>query len=64
MTLPNTRSPTPSPPFIFSPPLLDAATDGDFDNLPHVDYDLHPLKVGCLEHYIEPDDNNKRFRVS
>lgn len=31
---------------------------------PHVDYNLHPLKVASLEHYIEQPDGAERFRVS
>ncbi|SFS19677.1 hypothetical protein SAMN05216570_4091 [Dyella sp. OK004] len=31
---------------------------------PHVDYNLHPLKVASLEHYIEQPDGAERFHVS
>lgn len=31
---------------------------------PHVDYNLHPLKVASLEHYIEQPEGAERFRVS
>lgn len=29
----------------------------------HLDYDLTPLEVGGLSHYIEPPSGNDRFRV-
>ena len=38
-----------------APPLLDTA---------HVDYNLHPLKVAGLDHFIEQPDGNERFRIS
>ncbi|MGO4703830.1 hypothetical protein [Dyella sp. 2RAB6] len=38
-----------------APPLLDIA---------HVDYNLHPLKVTGLDHFIEQPDGNERFRIS
>ncbi|MFC4764504.1 hypothetical protein [Dyella koreensis] len=31
---------------------------------PHVDYNLHPLKVASLEHYIDQPEGAERFRVS
>jgi len=31
---------------------------------PHVDYNLHPLKVASLEHYVEQPDGVERFRIS
>ncbi len=30
----------------------------------HVDYNLQPLKVASLDHYIEPPAGDVRFRVS
>jgi len=38
-----------------APQLLDIA---------HVDYNLHPLKVAGLDHFIEQPDGNERFRIS
>jgi hypothetical protein len=38
-----------------APPLRDAS---------HVDYDLHPLRVASLEHYVEQPVGNERFRIS
>ncbi|GGA07337.1 hypothetical protein [Dyella caseinilytica] len=29
----------------------------------HLDYDLHPLNVESLSHYIEPVADEERFRV-
>jgi hypothetical protein len=29
----------------------------------HLDYDLQPLNVDSLAHYIEPDVDQERFRV-
>lgn len=31
---------------------------------PHVDYNLHPLKVASLAHYIEQPDGAERFHIS
>lgn len=33
-------------------------------DIAHVDYDLHPLKVAGLDHYIEQPIGNVRFRIS
>ena len=44
--------PTPAPD---APPPLGIA---------HVDYNLHPLKVAGLDHFIEQPDGNERFRIS
>jgi len=30
----------------------------------HVDYDLHPLKVQGLDHYIENPTGDERFHIS
>lgn len=32
-------------------------------HLRHLDYDLHPLRVEALSHYIEPIVEDERFRV-
>lgn len=29
----------------------------------HVDYDLHPLRVQSLDHYLDRQDDNARFRI-
>lgn len=49
---PSAPSPTPAPD---APPPLGIA---------HVDYNLHPLKVAGLDHFIEQPDGNERFRIS
>jgi hypothetical protein len=33
------------------------------DARPHLDYNLHPLNVERLEHYIESPLNNEPFKV-
>ena len=33
-------------------------------DIAHVDYNLHPLKVTGLDHFIEQPDGNERFRIS
>lgn len=30
----------------------------------HVDYNLHPLRVQGLDHYIDAADGSERFRIS
>jgi hypothetical protein len=41
-----------------------AAAPRDIDqDFSHTDYDLHPLTVRNLEHYIEHDHADERFHV-
>lgn len=56
MTHQDNRSPTPSAPAI---PAVAAAPD---DNLPHADYNLGPLEVHGLDHYVKYEDD-ERFHV-
>ncbi len=44
-------------------PVAAVATDGVENSVPHTDYDLHPLTVHHLDHYIEPDHADERFHV-
>jgi hypothetical protein len=61
-TAPATATPTvPSnPPEVAAAPGPAMPPDGN----PHVDYNLHPLKVASLEHYLEQPTGGERFRVS
>ncbi len=64
MRLPNIRLPTPPMPPTVPVPLPDTATSDDPGNSPvHADYNLQPLAVGNLDHYIERDDEVERFHV-
>jgi hypothetical protein len=45
-----------------TPPITAALTAAGEDSPSHADYDLHPLVVRSLEHYVEHDDN-ERFHV-
>jgi len=47
------------------PPVTDTTTDTHAvdKHLSHTDYDLHPLTVSNLDHYIEHDHKNERFQV-
>ena len=56
MTHPDNRPPTPSAPAI---PVVAAAPD---DNPPHADYNLNPLEVHGLGHYVKYEDD-ERFHV-
>ena len=53
---PSSTVPTPSP-------VAAVATDAVDNNIQHTDYDLHPLTVRHLDHYIEPDHTDERFHV-
>ncbi len=57
-TMPGT-SPAPRP-----PSGRYGATDRDIRSLPHADYDLRPLRVNSLDHYVIPTDRQERFHVS
>ena len=54
--MPSPTVPTPSP---VAAAALVAVTPGPS----HTDYDLHPLTVRNLDHYIEPDHADERFHV-
>lgn len=56
MTHPDNRPPTPSAPAI---PVVAATPD---DNPPHADYNLNPLEVHGLGHYVKYEDD-ERFHV-
>jgi hypothetical protein len=64
MMLPFRRRPTPKP---NTPKPTPEATVPPPDvtelHLRHVDYNLQPLSVESLSHYIEPVVNDERFRV-
>ncbi|MFZ0870571.1 MAG: hypothetical protein WAM90_07560 [Rhodanobacter sp.] len=47
-----------------TPPRVAAAAPPTVDPCPsHTDYDLHPLTVRNLDHYIEHDLADERFHV-
>jgi hypothetical protein len=54
--MPPEPSPAPSP-------VAAVATNAVDNNVQHTDYDLHPLTVRHLDHYIEPDHTDERFHV-
>jgi hypothetical protein len=64
MMLPSNRPPMPPMPHITSAPLSSApASTTACDNNPaHADYNLLPLEVSGLDHYVERDDD-ERFHV-
>jgi hypothetical protein len=51
-----------SPATALTPPPAAASVERGQD-LSHTDYDLHPLTVRNLEHYIERDHAGERFHV-
>jgi hypothetical protein len=56
----NPPQPSPGTPATEAPPLNpDIPQAGP----QHLDYDLHPLNVESLSHYIEPVTDEGRFRV-
>ena len=64
MLLPNTlssRSPMPAA----MPVATATMTSGDVgdDSLTHADYNLQPLLVKSLEHYVIPADESERFHI-
>jgi hypothetical protein len=68
MTLPNRPRNTVLPgstsnatPAILTPEELTAIVDADYQ---HVDYNLHPLSVQGLDHYIESPEGDDRFHIS
>lgn len=56
MTHPDNRSPAPSAP---TTPVVAATPD---DNPPRADYNLHPLEVHGLDHYVKYEED-ERFHV-
>ncbi|OOG45746.1 hypothetical protein [Rhodanobacter sp. C01] len=65
MTLPSNH---PSPPSANIPvpvPLItpSALAMPDLDDPLHADYDLHPLLVRSLDHYVEEHGDGERFHV-
>ena len=50
-------------PPLASPPVIAAAPPDIDQDFSHTDYDLHPLTVRNLEHYIEHDHADERFHV-
>jgi hypothetical protein len=69
MTLPNRPSNTPAPgstangtpASLLTPEELTAIVDAEYQ---HVDYDLHPLTVHGLDHYIENPVGEELFHIS
>ncbi len=57
----------PVPPTQATPPtpelLVSASASGDEILPPHADYNLHPLRVQSLDHYVIVDDKGERFYV-
>lgn len=66
MMLPKKPAAVPPKPVASStPPPLDAVPVDADDNCPeHADYNLRPLAVHSLEHYVARDDEDERFHVS
>ncbi|MEO8998819.1 MAG: hypothetical protein ABI227_14715 [Rhodanobacter sp.] len=61
----NLASAPPKPTTTSAPTPINAApTDADDKRTEHTDYNLHPLAVHSLEHYVIHDDEDERFRVS
>jgi hypothetical protein len=53
---PSSTVPTPSPVAAAAPAAVDPCPS-------HTDYDLHPLTVRNLDHYIEHDLADERFHI-
>jgi hypothetical protein len=66
MMLPGNRPPTPPMPVIAPMPLpITVAPTAIADSSStHADYNLHPLAVRSLDHYLEHDVEDERFHVS
>lgn len=65
--MPSSNRPS-APPMPTSTPVpepADPVLDGVDEALPpHADYNLHPLTVNSLEHYVAPvEENGERFHV-
>jgi len=64
MMLPNSRPPIDLPPPRTPLPAGQVtATAGAATNTPHVDYNHQPLLVSGLEHYVQPEED-ERFHVT
>lgn len=65
MTLPSNHASPPSANVPVPAPLIatSALAMPDLDDPLHADYDLHPLLVRSLDHYVEHDGNDERFHV-
>ena len=64
MLLPNTlssQSPMPATMSVATATMTSGKV-GD-DSLAHADYNLQPLLVKSLEHYVIPADENERFHI-
>jgi hypothetical protein len=59
MMFPN--SPSPTPPMAAIVP--DAAFETGTDGLAHADYDLQPMAVPSLDHYVIRVEEGERFHV-
>ncbi|OOG61680.1 hypothetical protein B0E46_15455 [Rhodanobacter sp. B04] len=64
MMLPDTRpAMPPTPTFIPTPSTTPpASATVDDDSMSHADYNLRPLEVHRLDHYVEYDDD-ERFHI-
>ena len=66
MMLPFRRRPTqpksPPKPLVSNMP-SDLQKEPDMEAKAHVDYNLQPLSVQSLQHYIESQSNDERFKV-
>lgn len=64
MMFPNRHaSAPPAPGLTPMPPAFAPALDEEGDRLPHTDYNLHPLVVEGLDHYVALDDQKECFSV-
>ena len=64
MMFPNTLS-SRSPILAAMPSATATMTPGDIgdDNLTHADYNLQPLLVKSLDHYVIPVEESERFHI-
>lgn len=51
------------PAAVTTPPVVAAPTVVDEDNLMHADYNLLPLAVRSLDHYVAREDEGERFHI-
>jgi hypothetical protein len=61
MTFPNNAS-SPPPAWAISP-VPNASTDTEGEVMQHADYDLQPLAVAGLAHYLATPEEGERFHV-
>ena len=65
MMLPGNRPPTPTTPIApMLLPITVAPTTPADSSSAHADYNLHPLAVRSLDHYLEHEVEDERFHVS